>query len=308
MENEIKEIKAIVTMPPYAPYIDEVLKHPRVSGIRLNTVMPKKESYENLLKRLNEKTRMNNKELWIDLKCRQLRVKNYGVPPFTEILLSHRIKVHTPCKIYFSDRKESATLLEVNRNRLIMQKGPKRVVGPGESVTIVHPTLKIEGYLTNKDKRYIEAGNKIGINKYMLSFVEKKQDIDDFGKYNADAEIRLKIESQKGLDYVINENDNGKLMAARGDLFMQLHWPHLMIDAVETILRKDPTAWVASRLFDSMGENEEPKCEEIGDVDNLLRMGYKTFMFGDEVCLERTSIIGALNLFSIMAKRYERGK
>ena len=34
-------MKAIVTMPPYAPYLEEVAQHPIVSGIRLNTVMPR---------------------------------------------------------------------------------------------------------------------------------------------------------------------------------------------------------------------------------------------------------------------------
>ena len=178
------KVQAIVTMPPYAPYIGEVLKHKAVSGIRLNTVMPLKESddYENLLKRLKDKTDHNEKDLWIDLKCRQLRIKDYGMPPFTEIKLSHNIEVYTPCQAYFSNRAEVATVLEAEGNKLIMQEGPKRVVGPGESITITHPTLRVKGYLTDIDKRYIEAGNKAGVNNFMLSFVEKHEDVEEFRK------------------------------------------------------------------------------------------------------------------------------
>src|SRR3989338_9101806 len=133
MLNAIRsDIKAIVTIPPYAPFIDEVVAHPAVSGVRLNTVMPTKGALEDLLKRLQDQ--VGDKELWIDLKCRQLRVKSYGVPPFTEIELSHRIEVYTPCDVYFSDRNEKARILEVEGNKLIMESGPRRVVGPGESV------------------------------------------------------------------------------------------------------------------------------------------------------------------------------
>ena len=33
-------VRAIVTTPPYAPFLDEVARHPLVCGFRLNTVMP----------------------------------------------------------------------------------------------------------------------------------------------------------------------------------------------------------------------------------------------------------------------------
>lgn len=301
----MEKIRAITTIPPYAPYLDEVLKHPAVAGIRLNTVMPVKESYEDLLKRLNDRAKNFGKDLWIDLKCRQLRIKTFGVPPFTEIELSHEIEVYTPCKAYFSSRSDSATVLQVDGNRLIMQEGPRRVVGPGESVTIVHPTLRVKGYLTDTDKKYIEAGNKVGIGNYMLSFVERQSDVEEFKKYNANSQVVLKIESQKGLDYVSHEyNGNCRLMAARGDLYMQLHWPHLIIEGLEKILEKDKDAIIASRLLESLSESPEPRCEEISDMDNLLRMGYRTVMFGDEVCMKRDSIVSALNLFSAIAEKY----
>jgi hypothetical protein len=303
--TKLEEIKAIVTMPPYAPYMDEVLKHPAVSGIRLNTVMPYKGSLDDLLKSLLYKCNEESKDLWIDLKCRQLRIADYGVPPFTEIRLSHEIELKTPAKAYFSDRYECATILEVDGNRLIMQEGPKRVVGPGESLTIPEKSLVIKGYLTELDKKYIESGNKIGLANYMLSFVEQKDDISEFRKYSDAKNLVAKIESVKGLDYSINKDKDIRLMAARGDLYMQLFWPHEIIVALENILKKDDSAIVASRILGSMAEQPEPSSGDIGDLDNLLRMGYKNYMFGDEVCLKRSSIISALNVFNLMKKRYE---
>ncbi|MBS3122708.1 hypothetical protein J4434_07545 [Candidatus Woesearchaeota archaeon] len=303
-------IGAIVTIPPYAPFIREVARHQIVSGLRLNTVMPIKGPLEDMLKRLDDETKnAGNKELWIDLKCRQLRVKEYWVPPYTEIKISHNIKVETPVTAYFSDGNEQATVVEVDGDRLIMLEGPKRVVGPGESINIVHPSLSIEGFLTETDKRYIESACKVGIHNYMLSFTEMQEDIEALYKLDAEAKTVAKIESQKGMNYVKqvcgeNKGVKPRLMAARGDLYVELSKPHEIIDAVETILKKDKDAIVASRLFNSFSHSLEPTCSDISDVDNLLRMGYKTFMLGDDICMRRESLLSALNLFSAMAERY----
>ncbi|AJF62057.1 TPA: hypothetical protein HA239_05650 [Candidatus Woesearchaeota archaeon] len=297
--------KAIVTMPPYAGYLSDVVKHPIVSGIRLNTVMPTKEKLEDMLKRLNNAT--GDKDLWIDLKGRQLRTKGYWVPPFTEIQLTHTIKVDTPATAVFSDGKEYATILEVDGNRLIMQEGPRRVVGPGESLNIRGKNLSIDGYFTETDFRYIEAGQKTGTKKYMLSFVESKTDIDLLKKLYSEAEIIAKIESKKGLDYVMRSwNNDARLMAARGDLYLELDMPHDIIKASESIIRKDKDAIVASRIFDSLSYQEEISSQDIGDVDSLMRMGYRNFMFGDYICMHKESIMSGLNLLYRMAESYEK--
>ncbi|MFH0701542.1 MAG: pyruvate kinase [Candidatus Woesearchaeota archaeon] len=304
------DVSAIVTIPPYAPFIEEVLRHPVVSGLRLNTVMPLKGTFEENLQRLYDTANSQDKDLWIDLKCRQLRVKNFGVPPFTEIELTHQISVDTPVTAYFSDGREQATVLQVDGNRLIMQEGPKRVIGPGESVNIMHPSLSIEGFFTGTDVQYIEAAKKIGMHKYMLSFVEQVSDVEELLKLDSQAEIVEKIESEKGLNYVCNEWNQkselkGKthLMAARGDLYVELSKPHYIIRAIEDIVKADPKAIVASRIFSSLGQGLEPSCADIGDVSNLLRMGYKNLMLGDEVCQRRESVISALNLLYAMVRK-----
>jgi pyruvate kinase len=302
-------ITAIVTMPPYAPYIDEVLKHPIVSGIRLNTVMPVKKSdtLSDLVSRLHDMSERRGKRLYIDLKCRQLRVKTYGVPPFTEIELTHNISVNTPTKAYFHDGRESATVLSAEGNRLIMLEGPKSVVGPGESINILDPSLIVDGYFTEKDEGYIAAGLKAGCHRYMLSFVEQQEDIDLLREKDHDARPIAKIESQKGLEFVRRAYDwKARLMAARGDLYVELQKPHEIITAEEDILRKDKHAIVASRIFPSLSDSLEPSCEDINGVDNLLRMGYRTLMLGDDICQERDSCISALNLLEALAARYEK--
>lgn len=296
--------KAIVTVPPYAPFIREVDEHPLVEGLRLNTVMPVKGDLEDVLRSLKEAA--GDKPVYIDLKCRQLRVSGYWIPPYTEVRLSHELSVDTPVTAYFRDGKERATVVAVDGDRLITLEGPKRVVGPGESVNIVDPSLRIEGYFTETDLKYIEAAKKVGITTFMLSFVEGEEDVRALKDLYPEAEVIAKIESQKGLDYVSEEWEGGsRLMAARGDLYLQVERPHNITGALEDILAKDSDAIVASRIFSSLVQGAEPSCADIGDVDGLLRMGYRTFMLGDEVCLQRDSVIGALNLLAAMAERHD---
>ena len=58
-------MKAITTVPPYAPYLNKIAEHPIVEGFRLNTVMPIKESLDELLTRLVDVA--GGKDVWIDL-------------------------------------------------------------------------------------------------------------------------------------------------------------------------------------------------------------------------------------------------
>ncbi len=46
-------VRAIVTVPPYAAFVEEVARHPIVGGLRLNTVMPIKGPLEDVLERLS---------------------------------------------------------------------------------------------------------------------------------------------------------------------------------------------------------------------------------------------------------------
>ncbi len=291
------KINAIVTVPPYASFLDEVAAHPIVSGFRLNTVMPLKDGPREALERLTK----FKQPLWVDLKGRQLRVAGAAIPPFTEMRLSHRIKVNTPVDAYFSDGNERARIVAVDGDRVILEDGPRRLVGPGESVNIMHPSLEIEGTLTETDKAYLSAMKEMGLTKVMLSYVESAADVEEVKSLLPNAEVLLKIETQRGLEFAKkNKSTHGHLVAARGDLYVEVLRPHKIVDAVRTVIQADPNAIVASRIFDSLGWTSVPVSADIGDVAFLMEIGYRTFMLGDTVCLKRDSIIEALNLLEQM--------
>jgi len=295
------KIQAIVTVPPYAPFLKDVARHPLVCGLRLNTVMPLKESPAEVLQRLSAL----GQPLWVDLKGRQLRVVGAAIPPYTEVRVSHRLRVPTPVDAFFSDGDEHARIAAVDGDRLILEDGPRRLIGPGESVNIIHPALKIEGTLTELDRTYLAAMREVHLSRVMLSYVECPSDVEEVQTLLPDAEVVLKIESQRGLTYVREHGaGQGQLMAARGDLYVEVLRPHRIVSALRDIIAADPHAVVASRIFDSLGRYPVPESADIGDVAFLLSLGYRTFMLGDQVCLRRDSVLEALNLLEAVASEF----
>jgi hypothetical protein len=294
-------VRAIVTAPPYAAFLDEVATHPLVCGLRLNTVMPVRDGPVEAVERLQA----FGQPLWIDLKGRQLRVVGAAIPPYTEVHLSHPIRVNTPVDAFFSDGSECVRVAAVDGNRLILEDGPRRLIGPGESVNIVHPSLEIEGTLTETDHAYLAAMKDLGLNRVMLSYVENGSDVDEVRHLLPGVEMMLKIETQRGLDYAREFGaSSGRLMAARGDLYVEVLQPHRVVSALRDVIAADPDAVVASRIFDSLARHPVPDSADIGDVAYLLSLGYRTFMLGDGVCLRRDSVLAALNLLEKVAEEF----
>ncbi len=294
-------VRAIITAPPYATFLDEVSRHPLVCGLRLNTVMPLRGGPADALRRLQAL----GQPLWVDLKGRQLRVMGAAIPPYTEVHLSHPIRVETPVEVFFSDGNECVRAVAVEGNRLILEDGPRRLIGPGESVNIVHPSLQIEGTLTETDRAYLSAMGELGLKQVMISYVESPSDIQEVLDLVPDAEIMLKIETQRGLDYARNHGaSHGRLVAARGDLYVEVLHPHRIVGALRQVIAADPQAVVASRVFDSLAHQPVPVSADIGDVAFLLSLGYRTFMLGDAVCLQREPLLEALNLLQAVAGEF----
>jgi len=294
-------VRAIVTAPPYAAFLDAVARHPLVCGFRLNTVMPLKGGPADALARL----RALGRPLWVDLKGRQLRVVGAAIPPYTEVRLSHPIRVETPVDAFFSDGNEHARIAAVDGDRIILEDGPRRLIGPGESVNIVHPSLEVEGTLTETDRAYLAAMRETDLKRVMLSYVESPADVEEVRGLLPEAEIMLKIETRRGLDYARQHGaSQGRLVAARGDLYVEVLRAHRVIGALRDIIAADPEAVVASRMFDSLAHHPVPASADIGDAAFLLSLGYRTFMLGDMVCLRRDTVLEALNLLEAVAGQF----
>jgi len=275
----------IVTIPgpQNEEQLNAVVQNPLVDGFRFNTGVRVPYSPLTTLELLLDK--VGSRDFWLDIKGRQLRIIQWSDPEFGEILLNHDIEVELPAKVYFRG-DDVCQITSAVENQIFVYPNPRYALGAGQSINIHSQKLTIEGYLTEEDKLYLEAAKKLGINKYMLSFVESNNDIELIQQYCPDAEMYLKIESPKGLDFVNSEyvcTPKIHLMAARDDLFINLENKFEIISALKLIIKKDPEAIAASRILISLINSREISLGDIADLTLLHQMGYKNFMFSDSL-------------------------
>ncbi len=311
-------MRAIVTVPPHADFLAAVAAHPSTAGLRLNTIMPVAEPEAAVLSRLAAL----GPPLWVDLKGRQLRVVDAALPPFTTLRLSHAVRCSLPADLFLSDGREHARVIAIARaqgdrlrpaddgfgDQLILDRSPRRLVGPGESVNILAEDLQVEGDLTVGDRRWLAAMAQVGQRRVMLSFVESEADVAGVRALLPDAEVAQKIESRRGLAYARETGGrNGRLVAARGDLFVEVGAPHRILRAMRELIAADPDAIAASRVLSGLAWDPVPTCAELSDLGFLHGLGYRTVMLGDQVCQQEDSVLAALDLLAAASEELACG-
>jgi len=301
----MNKLELIVTQGPYSGFIKEIASISEVAGIRLNTIMPVKEG--KLKEKLEElKEIIYPKILWIDLKARQLRITEFANTPYTAITVSHKIKVNLPATVYFDNGKITGTLVEIDENKLILEDYVGRILGPGESVNIIDDSLEYleSSILTGKDMTYIDLSKELNIRHFMLSFVETAADIEYLKKLYPQSIIMAKIENKNGLKNLEEITEiSDFIMAARGDLYTEIDYPHEIIKTLKYIYDtgKDKSG-VASRMLESLLKHPMPSCAEVMDIGFLKDMGYFRFLIGDDICFKKEILIRAINIFRSIFK------
>lgn len=296
------DLDLIVTQGPYSTFLAEVAAVGAVSGIRLNTIMPIAEG--KLQERLIELRRIvAPKTLWIDLKARQLRIVAFANTPYTAVTISHAIRVRVPTTIYLDNGSLTAKLVAVDGNRLILEDYVGRLLGPGESVNILDESLEFvePEIFTPTDRAYIEACRAIGLRHLMLSFVESPDDVVALRALYPECVVMAKIESKRGLANIATiAAEADELMAARGDLYTELDYPHEIGAAMAHILEVGgpDRAVAASRMLESLLRHPMPSCPDVMDLLYLRAMGYRRFLIGDSICFKRDLLMQALRIFT----------
>jgi len=292
----------LVTLWPSFPHFNRFANDERLSGIRLNSAMITNPMLEGELELIKANPVRN--PLFFDVKGRQLRITEV-VPSKErlEIYLNHPIEVKTPCVVLFKAGADYAVLdhLECGGQKLVFQGGPKFKVAPGESLHIRDSSLVVKGELfTETELQKIAKVKAAGFSKYFLSYVESQSDVDQFQELvGKDAEVWLKIENKAGMEYVksFQKRDNLVLVAARGDLFVELPKPHHMIKALRLIIEKDPVACVGSRILLSVIDSPVPSCADLSELAWLYDIGYRRVMLCDELCLKEKLLATAINVY-----------
>ncbi len=301
-------LEFLVTLWPTFPHFARFARDDRLAGIRLNSAMIKAADVEHELDAA--KRDGGHVPLYFDIKGRQLRITD--VAPYKdhlELTLNHPIEVETPSMVLFKAGADYALLKEVSdKTHLIFEGGPKFMVYPGESLHIRHPSLHVGGSLfTEQEIEKIKRAKAGGFDRYFLSYTQCNRDIDEFRDYVGEDEIIAKIEDKRGLEYVAREfkpKKNLSLMAARGDLYVELDKPHDIMDAMKLIVAKDPGAYVGSRILLSVIHDPVPSCSDFSDLAWLYDIGYRRMMLCDELCLKENLLARAVNVLDTFRKSY----
>jgi len=305
------DLKLLVTLLPSFPHFLRFAMDRRVASIRLNSAATSIFELDDELKKLSALP-ITGTPLFFDIKGRQMRIDEV-IPndEYLDIRLNHPIVVDTPVPVLFKAGADSALLKEVCEDgyRLKFFTGPEYEVKVGDSLHIRDSSLIVGGdQFTGKEIEKIEKVKAFGFENYFLSYVESQRDVDEFiDIVGDDCTLNLKIESKKGLRYVRNEfvkKSNLNLVAARGDLYVELDKPHEIIDATRLIVEKDPDAIVGSRILLSTINSPVPSCADFSELAWLYDIGYRNIMLCDELCIKENLLGVAVSVFDAFRKSY----
>lgn len=292
----------ISTLPPVhqEPLLRSIIEHPAVAAVRYNTGTGSRYDAYETLKRINDIAKPLGKPFYVDLKGKQLRSTDWSIVPEKPIILNHNVSVDLPARVQLRG-DASCELLEVVDGNKLYVDGKESLVGPGQSINILGKNLKIEGGLLPLDHEYIKAALGLGIVRFLLSFVESREDVleleEAIAKHSRGTipleacRIVFKIESQAGLTFVAGlakkhfaGNSPYRLMAARDDLMVHIG-VRFMPAALRGIIDRDPNAICASRLLMGL-ESGAVSMADVSDIEYMRSLGYKHFMLSDGISRE----------------------
>jgi len=307
------QLDLLVTMWPSFPHFAKFALDKRLAGVRLNTAMVK---VEEIGEELGKAAVIGGIPFWVDVKGRQLRVvESLPYKDHLELILNHPIRVQTPVEVIFKAGEDWAVLKEVvdHGSRLVFDGGPAFMVKDGESLHIRHPSLEVGGdQFSEAELGKISVSRKAGITRFFLSYVQNQTDVDEFrGLVGKDAEVILKIEDAKGLRYVsevFRKTPGTSLMAARGDLYVEIERPHRIVEALRLIIGKDPEASVGSRILLSVVQGPVPSCADFLEIAWLADIGYRRMMLCDEICLKEPLLSAAVDAFDQFRTEYGQSR
>lgn len=305
-----------VTLWPAFPHFPRFAADHRIQGIRLNSAMMAASEIDGVFRARRNRATV---PLWFDVKAMQMRIRevvNDHTTDHLEFILNRPVKVKTPCAVYFKAGEDRAKLVEIrDGTHFIFEGGPRFEVRAGESIHILEPGLEVGGptFLPYELEK-IDIIKGLGFSRWYLSYCYSQRHVDEFRELvGRTDEVVLKIENVAGLEFAATKyrcDEKTRLMTARGDLFVELPKPHMILNACKTVIERDPGAFVGSRMLLSLNEVKGkpyepiPCAADLSELAWLHDIGYRNFLLCDELCLKEHMMGAATKVFDSFRNDY----
>lgn len=191
----------------------------------------------------------------------------------------------TDDRLLINDGRIETKIIKIADNRIhaeVIEGGP---VLSHKGVNLPDSDVNLSS-LTEKDKKDLEFGVKLGVDMVAISFVNKAQDVLDTRFLIKEYEKRLKIKPEHPIHIVakierpqavkniesIIEAANG-VMVARGDLGVEIRAaevPLVQKRIIEAANNLAKPVIVATQMLDSMSAARRPTRAEVSDVANAV--------------------------------------
>ncbi len=194
--------------------------------------------------------------------------------------------------IFFADGTVHARIIDKNENSLTLEILTPGTLAEGKGVNLPDTILSL-GALTDKDRKDLQFGAKIGVDFVAVSFVSHENDIKEARRIvresGGDPWIIAKIERKNALeriDPIIDSSD--AIMVARGDLGAEVGFfrvPLLQKDIIQKCNCKAKPVITATQMLTSMVDSPYPTRAEVSDIANAVLDGTDAVMLSDETAV-----------------------
>jgi pyruvate kinase len=195
-------------------------------------------------------------------------------------------------QILLDDGYLTLVVTDVAGNEVVTNVVQGGILKDNKGINLPHVNVSAPS-VTDKDKRDLAFGVRVGVEYIALSFVRSPDDIRRARKLaTADGEripIIAKIEQPQAverLDEIIEVADG--VMIARGDLGVEIgpeKVPLIQKRIIETANRRGKLVIVATQMLESMIGNSRPTRAEASDVANAVLDGTDALMLSGETAV-----------------------
>lgn len=211
-------------------------------------------------------------------------------------------------RILLSDGTITLRVERVNDRELLCKVLVGGELRPHKGVNLPDTRLSLPA-ITEKDKRHISFGMKLGFNLVAISFVKDKEDMElarelTEGRAFLLAKIERKDAVEK-LEEVIRASDG--VIVARGDLGAEMpieSVPLIQKEIISKCNSMTKPVVTATQMLESMISNPYPSRAEVADVANAIIDGSDALMLSDETAVGKYPI-EATRVISKIAREVE---